>query len=211
MYKLYSEKISFLDDTSVYNKCYNFLSNDRKDKVDAYRFDMDKKRALLVDFLLRKALKEKKLIDDDYKISYHNNEYGKPYLKDFNDVFFNFSHSGEYGICVVSDNEIGCDIELIKDIDFGIAKRFFTKNEYESIESVVDLKEKNNLFFRYWTIKESYIKALGLGLSKMLNDFEVIIYKNNIIVDDKNTESGYKIEEIKDIEGYKVAICEKIK
>lgn len=211
MYKFYSEKISFFDDVSIYNKYYELLSDDRKEKVDAYRFDGDKKRAVLVDYLLRKALMEKKLIDDNYKISYYTNEYGKPYLIDFKGVFFNFSHSGDYAICVISDNEIGCDIEIIKDIDFAVAKRFFTKNEYETIEKIVDLKERNELFFRYWTIKESYIKAIGLGLSKKLNDFEVIIDKNNnIIVEDKNIENRYSIEEIKHINGYKVSVCEKI-
>lgn len=198
MYRLYSEKISFLDDKETYKKYYEMLSSDRKKKVDAYRFDKDKKLSILVEYLLRIALIEKKLISDDYKLAYNYNKYGKPYLSDFQDVYFSYSHSGEYAICVVSDALVGCDIELIKDVDFGIAKRFFTKNEYESIEKLSNIEEKRDLFYRYWTIKESYIKAIGLGLAMELNSFDV-----DTILDQ------YDIYENNEFSSYKCAICVK--
>lgn len=193
MYRLYSEKISFLDNERTYKKYYDLLSDDRKKKTDAYRFDKDKKLSVLAEALLRRDLKT------DAVINYRYGENGKPYLKDFKDVFFSYSHSGEYAICAVSDKEIGCDIEMVKDVDFNIAKRFFTKSEYENIAKLEDIEAKKDLFFRYWTIKESYIKATGQGLKCSLDSFEAMVIP-----------TPYKIIENADFFGYKCAICTKM-
>ncbi|HFJ9466115.1 MULTISPECIES: 4'-phosphopantetheinyl transferase family protein [Bacillus cereus group] len=50
---------------------------------------------------------------------------------------------------------------------------FFTKQEYEYLFQIKDHKEKLNYFYQIWTIKESYVKAIGKGLSVPLNSFKI--------------------------------------
>ncbi len=101
------------------------------------------------------------------RFSYHYSENGKPYLEN-SDVFFSISHSGSYVLCCVSDNEIGCDIERIKDYNPKIAKRFFTEKEAELLERS---ENKEITFVSLWTLKESILKKEGTGISGGLDTY----------------------------------------
>lgn len=93
-------------------------------------------------------------------------ENGKPYCE--NMPCFSISHSGSMVLCAVCDNEIGADIQLQKKARSGVAERFFTASEYEEVRRSHDPDEA---FTRIWAMKESYVKALGLGLSCPLDSF----------------------------------------
>ena len=95
-------------------------------------------------------------------MEYRYGEHNKPYLCD-GALFFNLSHSGERVMAAVSEYETGCDIEQIKEADEAVARRFYQKHEYEHLLSVPE-EERNELFFRYWVLKESYMKAKGQGI-----------------------------------------------
>lgn len=194
---LYIANIKLLENNDVYNKAYQLISKDRKEKVDKLKFINDKKLSILAEIILKKALKELNLNNN---IEYIYNEYKKPYLK--NNVFFNISHSGEYVICVLSDNEVGCDIEYIRDIDLKIAKKYFNNDEYQSI---INSNNKLDTFYRYWTLKESYIKLLGLGLNLELDSFKIDI-SNKLNFTQNINNNLYYLKEV-DIDGYKSSIC----
>ena len=83
------------------------------------------------------------------------------------------SHSGNMALCAVSDEEVGCDIELPRGFDPNLARRFFHPTEQEWLFSQPEA-EQSTAFFRLWTCKESFLKALGLGLSLPLDSFAVI-------------------------------------
>ncbi len=89
-----------------------------------------------------------------------NNQYGKPYFHGISDQYFNVSHSGKWVVCGWCQYEIGVDVEVVKDIDINIAKRFFDKSEYEVITGK-NIDEQKILFYDLWTLKESYIKYIG--------------------------------------------------
>ena len=117
--------------------------------------------------LLKKILAENKINDD---IIY--NEYGKPYFKN-DEIFFSISHSYDYVVCVISDKEVGVDIQKIT-YRPRIIKRICSSEEQNRINSPEDFTEM-------WTKKESYAKFLGLGISyglkkinTLLNDYTVI-------------------------------------
>lgn len=96
-------------------------------------------------------------------------ENGKPYI-DNEGVFFNISHSHGTVICVVSDAEIGVDIECINDRtedEFSkVANRFFTSPEIDFIRESESLSEA---FCRVWTRKEAYAKLKDLPLSRVFS------------------------------------------
>ncbi len=104
--------------------------------------------------------------------SYRFGRRGKPYIKG-EDVFFSISHSGSYVVCCVSDSEVGCDIEKIKEYNPKVAKRFFTEAEVQLIEKSDD---KDSLFVRLWTLKESILKKHGTGISGGLATYDFADY-----------------------------------
>ena len=96
---------------------------------------------------------------------------GKLYLTQNKDLYVNLSHSGGYAVCAVHNKDVGIDIQHLRECDMNLAKRFFTAEETEYINCSAD---KNNAFFEVWTKKESFVKAIGTGLTIPLNSFSVL-------------------------------------
>ncbi len=95
---------------------------------------------------------------------------------------FNISHTKNLIICAVTLNDdIGCDVENIgrsNDV-LSIAERYFSPQEATQLFSL-PTNEQCDRFFDYWTLKESYIKAWGLGLAIPLADFSFTIADKNL-------------------------------
>lgn len=105
-------------------------------------------------------------------VQYSYNEYGKPFLNPEIGVHFNITHSERFVIVAFSHYNIGIDIEKIRDINLKIVDQIFSAQEQEFLENVPQIK-RLNYFYLIWTLKESYIKALGKGLSIPLQTFSV--------------------------------------
>jgi len=96
---------------------------------------------------------------------------GKPVLAEKfakSGLAFNLSHSQGLGLCGVSDRQIGVDLEYMRSIDDveALANRFFLPREYELVRSLPP-DQKQQVFFRYWTCKEAYLKATGEGIAQL--------------------------------------------
>lgn len=167
---VYAADVSALADPGLYAATYAIVSPERRAKADRYLKDEDRRLSLGAELLLRYALKEAgyaKLPRTELS------EYGKPYFPEA-ELRFNLSHSGTWALCAVSEYEIGCDVEKTGDIDLKIA-RFFAPGEYEAIMSEPSGTERLALFYRFWTLKESCMKATGLGMKLPLKDFTINI------------------------------------
>jgi 4'-phosphopantetheinyl transferase len=107
---------------------------------------------------------------------FEKNQYGRPEIKDSEGLpplRFNLSHTDGLILCgVVLQQDIGVDVEDIerKGAPLEIADRFFSAQEVQDLYQVPET-EKRSRFFNYWTLKESYIKARGMGLSLPLEQF----------------------------------------
>ena len=194
--KSYLFDISSINE-ETFNKLLPLLKPYRKEKIDRLSNKNAKYLSLAVELLIKKAC-------EDFGIDYLNkeivfNENGKPSFKN-SKYFFNTSHSGKYALCVISDKEVGCDIEEIKEYKEKVAKRFFTTKENEYLDLTND---KDELFYRLWTIKESYSKCIGKGLTIPLNSFEVSSNSNNVIIKGKD---NYHFFEFKH-DNYQISIC----
>ncbi|MEG0795873.1 MAG: 4'-phosphopantetheinyl transferase superfamily protein [Odoribacter sp.] len=109
-------------------------------------------------------------------------EHGKPYVEgEAQSVFFNLSHSGDYIVCALSDREIGVDIERKGKARLAVARRFFHPEEIQQLEGLSG-KEQDDLFFGYWSVKESFLKYTGSGLSTPLSGFEVRFGGEGIVI-----------------------------
>lgn len=99
--------------------------------------------------------------------------YGKPALRESTAPRFSLSHSGDRALCALSDAEIGCDLEKLRRPALPIVERRFHPREAAWLFSLPE-REQARAFFRLWTLKESYLKATGRGLSLPLSAFCVL-------------------------------------
>ena len=141
------------------------------------------------------------------ELSFTTEHNKKPRLARYDNINFNISHSGTKVMCAVSENDIGCDVEQITDIDMEIAKRFFFAEEYRALKSCPGKAEKNDLFFRYWTLKESFMKATGLGFMLALDDFCILPGGDDISVRQSVDKREYHFREFFLNDGYRYAVC----
>jgi 4'-phosphopantetheinyl transferase len=103
---------------------------------------------------------------------------GKPALCGNSQWQFNMAHSGGLAVyAFLQGCEIGVDIEEMRGFrDFeSIAERYFCREEALQLLSIVDEKQREEAFYRCWTGKESYLKAIGEGLSVPLDQFQVTL------------------------------------
>ena len=128
---------------------------ERRKKVIRYLQPDDRKRSLGAGIMIRKILNGNGLSESSLKYS----ENGKPVA---DHLHFNISHAGDYVVGVVSDDEVGCDIERNVNAPLEIAEHYFHSTEREYIEAASD---PGKAFFTLWTLKESYMKMTGKGFS----------------------------------------------
>ena len=182
-------------------KAYSLVSKNRQEKIDFYRFDKDKKLSCGAYLLLKKLLDSENITDPHFKTG----KYGKTYISNYENIYFNLSHSNKIVLCAISDREVGVDVEYIDPtIDLNIAKNYFFRGEYENI---MNAENRSDEFFKYWVLKESYMKYTGLGFHLKLNSFTIQI-KDEIKL--KNDQKNIKFS-LYDINQYKLASAGKKK
>lgn len=155
--------------------------------------------------LLRECLKSYG-IDYTKNTSIAKGEYGKPFLAECPHIHYNVTHSDGITACISAGKECGIDAEKVRDYRPNVIKRAFSESEKALIENTPE-DEKNLLFFRLWTLKEAYVKALGIGVSYPLNTAEFSFDGNEIHTNIK----GYSFKQY--ILGggeFVVAVCEKL-
>lgn len=189
---------------ATFNNLMSLLDINKQERIRNFLHHEDAIRTLLAEVLIRKIIcDDLNIINKD--IAFGKNEYGKPFLKNVNDFHFNISHSENWVVCATSRYEVGIDIEYVKPIDFEIAKRYFSKDEYRDL-MIRKFDQRLSFFYDLWTLKESYIKAVGKGLSIPLNSFCFIISQAGKIQGDKSLD-GWIFKQYNIERDYKMSVC----
>jgi 4'-phosphopantetheinyl transferase len=124
-------------------------------------------------------------------------DFGKPFIP--GTFSFSISYSGNFAVCAVSTvNQLGVDIEIIKDMNFFELSRYFNDAEWSRI---VCSDNPQKSFYHYWTRKESVLKADGRGLYVDLRD--VTVDETTGRINDSNIQ--YYFSSLSDL-GDKVAV-----
>lgn len=144
------------------------VTDSRQEKVSRLRPLQSKINSLAAELLL---LDELRLVGIDNP-HFACTDKGKPRLKENSDFHFSLSHSGEAVACILARKAVGIDIEHIRPYKDGVAKRFFHPEEYASL-TAVNAQEQAQLFTRYWTCKESFVKLIGDGIGRDFSTFIV--------------------------------------
>lgn len=151
------------------------LSPDELARASRFKFERDHRRYIAARGQLRQVL-GLSTGTAAQAITFAYEAYGKPRLTDeTSGLHFNLAHSDALALVVISRHgPVGVDLEYHRhhlDLD-GIARRFFAPGEVARW-SALPAAEQSAAFFRCWTRKEAYLKALGAGLSVALDQFEV--------------------------------------
>jgi len=158
------------DETDILDKGFltskmSLLSEDRQAKIRRLRSFAHSNASAIVYLLLRLALKENYDINEAVLFDY--TEKGKPILKDYPHIHFNLSHSNSIAACVVNDTPVGVDVQQIKNVSDKVAGRVLTEKELLTFKSSLAPIE---YFCKIWTIKESFLKRSGQGITTDLRE-----------------------------------------
>jgi 4'-phosphopantetheinyl transferase len=157
---------------AVLARAARLLNDEETRRVEAFRFDSDRRMSLVARAALRSLL-GRHLGVDPRSLRFVAGEHGKPALAGA-EIEFNVSHSaGHVAIAISAGGAAGVDIESQqRSADLlNLATRFFSPREAENVRAASD-DDRAERFFAYWTAKESVIKAAGGGLSIDLRSFE---------------------------------------
>ena len=157
--------------------CLSTLTPSERERAARFKFERDKNRFIAGRARLRGILGNCLGIEPlEVRLDY--GRFGKPRLagRDAASGFhFNMSHSESLALIAVGRGAVvGVDLERIRggcDAD-EIVARFFSPREKEVYEALSE-RLKPEAFFNLWTRKEAWLKATGLGISRLLDQVEV--------------------------------------
>lgn len=174
LYKKFEAELN----VNVFNHYLQELPKYMQTRILKYKKWQDAQSSLLGKILLQKGLQHLRL--DKYSLkNLKLDDYQKPYLDEY--ISFNISHTDNYVICALSvKGMIGIDIEKIKAIKLDDFRQCFSEREWRDIMQEDD---SYKAFYKYWTKKEAFVKAVGKGLHISLEKIDVV--DNKIIWDNK--------------------------
>jgi 4'-phosphopantetheinyl transferase len=149
-------------------------------------------------------------------VTFGTGPHGKPFLAgqpSQSGLQFNLSHcSGLTLFAATLDSSVGVDVEQPdRSIDrHRFAQRFFHRLELERL-SGLSPKEHRDVFFRIWTQKEAWLKALGVGLDLPLSSFAVTGEQGEAAAltcwdSDASAAEKWRLHSL-ELQGYPVTIC----
>lgn len=152
------------------------LSDEERVQMARFHFERDRLRYLVTRALVRSTLSRYMPIPAaDWRFTV--NDYGRPAIAarhgDACALHFNLSHTHSLiTLALTREAAVGVDVENVtsRAAPIEVADRFFSRDEARELRTLEPARQQHR-FFEYWTLKESYIKARGMGLSIPLDRF----------------------------------------
>lgn len=194
-------KIFLVNVDEIADEAASSLSAERRRKAERCLFEKDRLLSLAAGFALDKGLQGFGLREKEAETAY--GEHGKPYLKGHPEIHFSLSHSEKLALACFDEKEVGCDLEALRPCKESIVASCFSEEEKRYVESSPN---KDEAFTRVWTCKESFLKAIGVGISAPLPSFSAFPKGNRVALIQSLDSREWEIEERR--EGpYFIAIC----
>lgn len=167
-------------DAGLEGYCQSLLMSDELDQYQSLKLS-DHRREYLVSHAMLRAVLSRYLVGPPESWQFRRNDFGKPELVTRTELAsrlrFNLSHTNGMAVCAIGlDTDIGVDVEFHANSQglLEVADHYFSEREVGDLLSLPE-GDREQAFFRYWTLKEAYIKAKGEGLSIALDSFSFII------------------------------------
>ena len=174
-----------------YRSCFTLA---QIEATQRFRKEEDRQRSLLGKLLLRELLDIFGL-ERDLSLNIQQTRYKRPYVG--NDLFdYNISHSGQYILCIASDEtRVGIDVEEMKSVCLSDYRFALTEQEWSEVLSAEDPQKA---FYKLWCIKESALKADGRGLIDDLGQVKIFDEYTEIGIETWNShelslDAGYMV------------------
>lgn len=181
-----------------------WIDTETKSRIQRLHRCQDRRRSLAGHVLARTMIAAQIGIPvEEIRVNY--DRFGKPELLSLN-VFYNLAHCGDRVACALGSVRLGIDLEQIRNLHSfeEICKKVLTPREQRAIESAEDRLER---FFEFWTLKESYVKATGRGLSHPLASFELERTAVGWSVRDRSSDYSWSLSTHRLRDGYWIAVC----
>ena len=201
--KGYIADATVLKDEQLYRRLYTGLDVSRRAKADRFRFEKDKRLSVAAGALLQYALQMENVWEPSIDVTSN----GKPYLVGEESLHFNLSHSEGMVMCAIAEKEVGCDVEKKAVLDRRLAEYVMTEHELDRIYGLEKDTEQQEMLFRLWTLKESYMKATGLGIGLEPKSFGMIARKDKVKVTPPVDEREFYFKEYFVDDGYCYSCC----
>ena len=127
----------------------------------------------------------------------------KPRLKGAKGVEFNISHTKGLVVCAVADRALGVDTERIRPFKEGLMRRVCSESERGFVLEGRSEAARQERFFRLWTLKESYAKAIGRGLAFPLGDITFSLEEGAV----KGSIPGWRFYQSRVYQSYIISVC----
>ncbi|MDD5936535.1 MAG: 4'-phosphopantetheinyl transferase superfamily protein [Clostridiales bacterium] len=177
MVEIYAVKVQQEFTESEYESFLALVSEEKREKMRKKHRNNSDINSIIGEVLARYAIRKRiGIMNSEIHFSYR--DHGKPYIIGMEQLSFNISHSGDWVVCAVGNQEVGIDIEKIKSSRVKVAKRFFTKAEYGDLIEQPEAQQATS-FCKLWTLKEAYLKWSGKGLTEPLDSFWFEFGSNN--------------------------------
>lgn len=180
-----------MQDPSLLAEYAELLSSDEKEQHQRFVRASDRCQYLIARALVRTTLSKYAAVEPaDWR--FVCNEHGRPEIASPpSPLRFNLSHTAGMMVCAVisGSEDIGVDLEqVLRKVNLmTIAKRFFSAKELESL-NILSGEERKECFFKYWTIKEAYLKARGQGMALPLDSVSVMVDQELLVEFDQLIE-----------------------
>lgn len=169
MIRTYVINVRALEEDAVFEKYFVRMPKERREKIRRMKHSKDRERSLGAGILLARGLLAYGIDLEDVKIAQDGN--GKPYLADirtgkrdlYRGIHFNLSHAGDYAAAAFGKVPVGVDIERRRKFNEGVIRRFH-EEERKAFAACENETEREDLFLKCWTVKESAAKVSGLGI-----------------------------------------------
>jgi 4'-phosphopantetheinyl transferase len=162
------------DDPEALARDERLLDDAEKARAARFHFEVDRTTYVAAHALVREAL-SRHGAGQPGSVRFRRGPHGRPELEDARSgLNFSLSHTRSLTACgVTRDAELGVDVEQCRERPYAeLAAACLTKEELLAWQSLPE-HERADRFVLIWTLKEAYVKALGLGLSMPVQSFAV--------------------------------------
>jgi 4'-phosphopantetheinyl transferase len=171
---LWCTYISDLGDEALWPRYDALISAEERATQARFRFAKDRRRYLITRALVRTVLSRYRAVPPE-RWTFSVGPHGRPAIATTHScpLEFNISHSADLVMLgITSDRTLGIDVEsmVAREVDVDGLDRYFAPQERAALLALPPLARRRR-FFELWTLKESYIKARGMGLAIPLDAF----------------------------------------
>jgi 4'-phosphopantetheinyl transferase len=187
------------------------LAADELERSARYRLERPRQLAIASRVLLRTVLSRyEPVAPADWRFAVE--AHGRPIIADGrSSLRFSVSKAAGLVVCAVAAGDLGVDVEsLSRAAPLEVADRFFAPAEVAALRALPE-RERAGRFFAYWTFKESYVKARGLGLSLPLDKFVIVLGDGSprIAIDPSLGDAGasWQLTQLRPTKEHIVSLC----